>query len=74
VVFARIRGRFHWDLWVKEQTCCWDEVGCSGKEHGKKRDFVEGKRNNAVLGVFLNFIFYSNKGILVTLHPKTTSL
>jgi hypothetical protein len=35
---------------------------------------VEGKQNVVVLRIFfLNFIFYSNKGILVTLHPKMTS-
>jgi hypothetical protein len=35
---------------------------------------VEGKQNDAVIRVFFfNFIFYSNKGILVTMHSKTTS-
>jgi hypothetical protein len=36
MVFVGIRERFCWDLWVKEQTCRWDEVGCSGKEHGQE--------------------------------------
>ena len=48
----------------------WEAVGKNTGGKMRRRVFVEGKRNDAVLGVFFNFIFYSNKGILVTLHPQ----
>jgi hypothetical protein len=58
---------------LKKKLVAGQKKGCSGKEQGGRRVFVEGKQNDAVLWVFFKIFFYSNKGILVTLYPKTTS-
>jgi hypothetical protein len=46
----------------------------TGKEHGGKKVYVEDReKRRRFLWGFFNLIFYFNKGILVTLQPKTTS-
>jgi hypothetical protein len=62
----------------KEETCHWVEEGMQWERTWGRRVFVEGKQNDAVLWGFFfkkkkkKITFYSNNGILVILHPKTT--
>jgi hypothetical protein len=42
-------------------------LGCSRKEHGEEGWLL---RESKPEYLFFNSIFYSNKGILVTLHPQ----
>ena len=79
--FIGIGGRFGWDSNLKEKTCeegeeglQWERLTELGGGRGRRGVFVEGaaKQRRFVWG-FFNFIFYYNKGILVTLKFKTMS-
>jgi hypothetical protein len=58
---------------VIKKLVAGQKKGCSGKNMGGGGGGRRVSKMMPFYGGFFNFIFYPNKSILVTLHPKTTS-